>query len=178
MTIYSLDVLLFLIWNQSVVTCLVLAVASWPAYRFLKRQVRWSGIPISFRILTVYCDPHSQHLLELRKRCPFHRRGLECKSTKSRDTQNNKQLLPWTTNEAVKRTRELCQENTLVTMNSLFQQTKRWLYTWYHHVCPCVESIPNGTLHMDFDFGWSISKSDWLCSLQAQDGKALFSLQK
>ena len=25
-------------------------VASWPAYRFLKRQVRWSGIPISLRI--------------------------------------------------------------------------------------------------------------------------------
>ena len=24
-----------------------LTVASWPAYRFLKRQVRWSGIPIS-----------------------------------------------------------------------------------------------------------------------------------
>ena len=23
---------------------------TWPAYRFLKRQVRWSGIPISFRI--------------------------------------------------------------------------------------------------------------------------------
>ena len=22
----------------------------WPAYRFLKRQVRWSGIPISFRV--------------------------------------------------------------------------------------------------------------------------------
>ena len=40
----------FLIWNQSVVPCPVLTVASWPAYRFLKRQVRWSGIPISFRI--------------------------------------------------------------------------------------------------------------------------------
>ena len=38
----------FPIWNQSVV--LVLTVASWPAYRFLKRQIRWSGIPISFRI--------------------------------------------------------------------------------------------------------------------------------
>ena len=25
----------------------VLTVASWPAYRFLRRQVRWSGIPIS-----------------------------------------------------------------------------------------------------------------------------------
>ena len=27
----------FLIWNQSVVPCLVLIVASWPAYRFLRR---------------------------------------------------------------------------------------------------------------------------------------------
>ena len=40
----------FPIWNQSVVQYPVLTVASWPAYRFLKRQVRWSGIPISFRI--------------------------------------------------------------------------------------------------------------------------------
>ena len=40
----------FPIWNQSVVPCPVLTVASWPAYRFLKRQVRWSGIPISFRV--------------------------------------------------------------------------------------------------------------------------------
>ena len=40
----------FPIWNQSVVPCPVLNVASWPVYRFLKRQVRWSGIPISFRI--------------------------------------------------------------------------------------------------------------------------------
>ena len=40
----------FPIWNQSVVPCPVLTVASWPAYRFLRRQVRCSGIPISFRI--------------------------------------------------------------------------------------------------------------------------------
>ena len=40
----------FPIWNQSVVPCLVLTVASWLAFRFFKRQVRWSGIPISFRI--------------------------------------------------------------------------------------------------------------------------------
>ena len=39
----------FLIWNQSVVPCPVLTVASWPAYRFLRRQVRQSGIPISWR---------------------------------------------------------------------------------------------------------------------------------
>ena len=40
----------FPIWNQSVLPCPFLTVASWPAYRFLKRQARWSGIPISFRI--------------------------------------------------------------------------------------------------------------------------------
>ena len=40
----------FPIWNQSVVPCPVIAVASWLAYKFLKRQVRWSGISISFRI--------------------------------------------------------------------------------------------------------------------------------
>ena len=37
-------------WNQSGVPCPVLTVASWPAYKFLKRQFRCSGIPISFRI--------------------------------------------------------------------------------------------------------------------------------
>ena len=36
----------FPIWNQSIVPCLVLTVASWCAYRFLRRQVRWSGIPL------------------------------------------------------------------------------------------------------------------------------------
>ena len=40
----------FPICNQYVVPCPVLTVASWPAYRFLKRQIRWSGMPISFRI--------------------------------------------------------------------------------------------------------------------------------
>ena len=37
----------FPIFKQSVVPCPILTVASWPAYRFLRRQVRWSGIPIS-----------------------------------------------------------------------------------------------------------------------------------
>ena len=38
------------ILNQSTVSCQVLTVASWPAYRFLRRQVGWLGIPISWRI--------------------------------------------------------------------------------------------------------------------------------
>ena len=41
---------LFPILNQSFVPSAVLTVASWPAYRFLRRQVRWFGILISWRI--------------------------------------------------------------------------------------------------------------------------------
>ena len=37
-------------WKQSVVPCPLLTVASWPAYRFLRGQVRWSGVPVFFRI--------------------------------------------------------------------------------------------------------------------------------
>ena len=48
-------------WNQSVVPCPVLSVASWPAYRFLRRRIRWPGIPIS-KNFPVCCDPHSQRL--------------------------------------------------------------------------------------------------------------------
>ena len=45
-TIYSLYILLSW-WNLSVVPCWVLAIASRPAYRFLRSQIRWSGIPVS-----------------------------------------------------------------------------------------------------------------------------------
>ena len=43
MIICSLDV-------KSDFPCPVLTVAFWPVYRFLRRQVRWSGIPVSWRI--------------------------------------------------------------------------------------------------------------------------------
>ena len=49
----------FPVWNQSVVLCPVLTIASWPAYRFLKRQVRWSGIPISFRYFPQFIVIHT-----------------------------------------------------------------------------------------------------------------------
>ena len=39
----------FSILNQSVVPYRVLTVASWPTYRFLRREVRWSGTPTSLR---------------------------------------------------------------------------------------------------------------------------------
>ena len=48
MTIYSFDVLLSQFGTS--LLFLVLTAASWPTSRFLRRQVRWSGIPISLRI--------------------------------------------------------------------------------------------------------------------------------
>ena len=69
----------FPIWNQSVVLSPVLTVASWPAYRFLK----WKPTR-TFRTNT-------------QKRCPFHYRGLECKSRKSTNTWSNRQIWPWST---------------------------------------------------------------------------------
>ena len=67
----------------------------------------------------------------LKKRCPFHHRGLECQSRKSRDTWSNRQIWPWSTKWAMeKANRVLLIENTLVTANTLFQQHKRQFYTW------------------------------------------------
>ena len=40
----------FPIWNQGIVPCLVVTGVSCPAYRLLRRQVRWSNIPICLRI--------------------------------------------------------------------------------------------------------------------------------
>ena len=56
MTIYSHDILLF---NFESAHCFMsgLTVASSPAYRFLWRQVRWSGILIS---LTIFHSIHSE----------------------------------------------------------------------------------------------------------------------
>ena len=63
------------------------------------------------------------------KRCPFHYRGLECKSRKSRDTWSNRQV--WARkHEAGQKLTEFCQENTLVIANTFFQQRKGRLYTW------------------------------------------------
>ena len=47
------------ILTQSVVSCPVLTVASWPTYRFLRRQVRWPGTPITLRIFHKFVVMHT-----------------------------------------------------------------------------------------------------------------------
>ena len=52
-----------LIWSHSIVPWPVLSIASWHAYRFLRRQVRWSTIPISWRIFhTLFWSTESKGL--------------------------------------------------------------------------------------------------------------------
>ena len=58
-----------------------------------------------------------------RKRCPFHYRGMECKSRKSRYTWSNREIWPWSTNEAGQRLTEFFQENALVIANTLYMWT-------------------------------------------------------
>ena len=48
------------ILNQSVAPCPIPTVASWPAYRLLRRQVRWSGMPTSLRIFHSCCVENSE----------------------------------------------------------------------------------------------------------------------
>ena len=69
----------------------------------------FQGKPFNITLIQVYAPTSNakeaeverfyedlQNLLELtpQKRCPFHYRGLECKSMESRDTWNNRQIWP------------------------------------------------------------------------------------
>ena len=101
-----------------------------------------------------------QNLLELtpKKRCPFHHRGLECKSRESRDTWSNRQIRPWSTKwSRAKANRVLPRERT--------GQSK--------HPLPITQDT---TLHMDIT-RWSIPKSDCLYSLQPKMEK-LYTVSK
>ena len=52
----------FPIWNQSIVPCPILTVASWPVYGFLRRQIRLSGISISWIFHTLLWSTQSKAL--------------------------------------------------------------------------------------------------------------------
>ena len=89
-----------------------------------------------------------QDLLELTppKRCPFHYRGLECKSKKSRDTWSNRQIWPWSTEwSRAKANKTLPRDHT------------------DHNTHP-LSTTQEKTLHMDIT-RWSTPKSYWLYSL-------------
>ena len=75
-------------------------------------SVHFQGKPCTLTVVQIYAPTSNaeeaelewfyedlQDLLELtpKKRCPFHDRGLECKSRKARNTRSNRQIWPWST---------------------------------------------------------------------------------
>ena len=92
------------------------------------------------------------------KTCPFHYRGLECKSRKSRNTWSNRQIWPWSTEwSRAKDNRLLSREHT-------------------GHSKHPLPTTQEKTLHMDITRR-SILKSDWLYSLQPKMEK-LYTVSK
>ena len=86
------------------------------------RQEYWSGVPLP--------SPTAPSITNTKKRCLF--------IVGDWNANIGSQEIPWVTgkfglgvqNEAGEKLTEFCQQNTWVIANSLFQQPKRWLYTW------------------------------------------------
>ena len=64
------------------------------------------------------------------KSCPFHYKGWKAKVGSQETSGVIGKFGLWVQNEAGQRLKEFCQENTLVIVNTLFQQHKRRLYSW------------------------------------------------
>ena len=135
-------------------------------------SVRFQGKPFNITGIQVYAPTSNaeeadvewfykdlQDLLELTpKRCPFHYRGLECKTRKSRNIWGNRQIWLWNTEwSRAKANRVLWRECT-------------------GHSKPPLPTTQEKTLHMNIT-RWSTPKSDWLYSLQPKMEK-LYTVNK
>ena len=135
-------------------------------------SVRFQGKWFNITVIQVYAPISSteeaeverlyedlQDLLELTpKRCPFHYRGLECKSRKSRNTWSTRQIWPWNVEWSRAKTNR-------VMPRKCTGHSKHPLLT-----------TQEKTLHMDIT-RWSTPKSDWLYSLQPKMEK-LYTVNK
>ena len=136
-------------------------------------SVHYQGKPFNITVIQVYAPTSNteeaevewlyddlQDLLELtpKKRCPFHYRGLECKSRKSRNTWSNRQIWPW---------------NTEWSRANAHRVLPRERTGHSKHPLPTTQ---NKTLHRDIT-RWSTPESDWLYSLQPKMEK-LYTVSK
>ena len=91
--------------------------------------------------------PTTPSRTNIQKKYPFHYRGLECKSRKSRNTWSNRQIWPWSTEwSRVKANRVLPRERT-------------------GHSKHPLPTTQEKTLQMEIS-RWSTLKSDWLYYFQ------------
>ena len=127
--------------------------------RFPRQTIQYHGNPTlcpnqlcwSSWSWTVLWRPTRPSRTNTKKRCPFHYRGLDCKSKKSRNTWIIRQIWPWSTEWSRARERTGHSKHPLATTQE-------------------------NTLHMDIT-RWSTLKSDWLYSLQPKMEK-LYTVSK
>ena len=113
--------------------------------------------PVSWSWMVLW-RPTRPSRINTQKRCPFHYRGLECKSRKSRNTWRNTQIWPW--NEEWSRAK-----TNRVLPRKCSGHSK--------HPLPTTQEK---TLHMDIT-RWLTLKSDWLYYLQPKMEK-LYTVNK
>ena len=135
--------------------------------------VHFQGKPFNITVIQVYAPTSNaeeaeverfyedlQDLVEIipKKRCPFHYRGREHKSRKSRNTWSNRQIWPWNMEWSRAKTNRVLPRK----------------YTGHskHH----LPTMQEKTLHMDVT-RWSTPKSDWLYSLHPKMEK-LYTVNK
>ena len=136
-------------------------------------SVRFQGKPFNITVIQIYAPTRNaeetevewffedlQDLLKLicKKKYPFHYRGLECKSRKSRNTWSNRQIWPWNADWSRAKTNRVLPRK----------------FTGHSkHPLPTTQEK---TLQMDIT-RWSTPKSDWLYSLQPKMEK-LYTVSK
>ena len=134
-------------------------------------SVHFQGKPFSITVIQVYAPTSNAEVewfyedlqrpsrTNAPKWCPFHYRGLECKSRKSRNTWSNRQIWPWSSTEwsREKANRVLPRERT-------------------GHSKHPLPTTQDKTLHMDIT-RWSTPKSDWLYPWQTKMEK-LYTVSK
>ena len=110
-----------------------------------------------WRSWTVLWRPTRPSRTNTQKRCPFHYRGLECKSKRSQEIPGvTGKLGLGVQNRAGQRLIKFCQKNTVVIENTLFQQ---------HNWSLCIWISPDTEIRLIIFFA-------------AKDGEALYSQQK
>ena len=136
-------------------------------------SVHFQGRPFNITVIQVYAPTSNaeeaeiewfyedlRDLLELtpQKRCPFHYKGLECKSRKSRNTWSNRQIWPWNLERSRAKANRVLPRDTLVIANTHFQQHRRRLYTW---------TSPDGQYWNQIDY--ILCSQKWRSSVQSEN---------
>ena len=106
-------------------------------------SVRFQGKPLNITLIQVCATTTRAKQAEVlwrptrpsrtntqKKKMSFHHRGLNAKVGSQEITRITGKFGLGVQKEARQRLTEFCQENALLMANTLFQQHKRWLYTW------------------------------------------------